>query len=72
MYPNPTNCIVFLQSKGNGFVNVEVFDARGSLVIRKSNLGNGAAIDLEGLEAGIYFACIQSDGYRELKRLVME
>jgi len=72
LYPNPTNGIVYLQSKGNGFVNVEVFDARGSLVIRKSNLGNGAAIDLEGLEAGIYIICIQSQGYQELKRLVME
>jgi hypothetical protein len=61
-----------LTSNGNGFANVEVFDARGSLVVRKSNLSNGASIDLEGLEAGIYIICIQSQGYQELKRLVIE
>jgi len=54
LYPNPTDGLVYIGS--NGRLSIEVFDARGQLVLAN----RGKVLDLSPQPAGIYFLKVRS------------
>lgn len=69
LYPNPTTGIVYYQSSFNA--NVEIVDVTGKVVMTMKNISNNDAINLTGLQGGIYFAKFVSEGREEIKKIIL-
>jgi predicted outer membrane repeat protein len=59
IFPNPTQGIVMIESK-NPINNLEVFDAKGNMVIRKQVSEQNLLLDLSSCSSGVYYLQIQS------------
>jgi hypothetical protein len=79
IYPNPASEMVNISVAENvKVVKVRVYEATGRVVIESANglpLGEGGlrGIDVRNLQPGIYLIEVETeDGYREVKRVVIE
>jgi hypothetical protein len=78
IYPNPAQDFANLSFdlKETSNVQVEVYDMAGKLMMNK-NLGNRLvgnntiSMDVTGMESGIYFYTITSNGYRTTNKMVI-
>ncbi len=77
-YPNPFNpkTIINYQLPVSGFVSLKVFDALGKgvtkLVNEKQNAGSySVEFDADNLSSGIYFYKLETEGYTEIKGMVL-
>lgn len=63
LYPNPSSGKIFLTTKHQGPLQIEVFDLLGQLVHEEEHKGNGEPIDLHALGKGHYvIKAITPDG----------
>ena len=61
MYPNPTSGIINLTLNGNSGSRsiIEVFDVRGSRMIKSESLINQVKLDVSGLMSGLYLCVVR-------------
>ncbi len=73
-YPNPASNSVLFSLKNDLFVNIAIFDTRGSLIISEENISvNEKSISVSGLSSGVYFAKITSaKGQTTVKKLMVQ
>ncbi len=77
LYPNPSGGKLYLQStwKESGEVVLKVFDLPGKLAcvrtIHVTKGENTADVSLNGIQAGVYIAEINVNGYKEYKQIVI-
>ncbi len=77
-YPNPFNptTIINYQLTINSFVTLKVFDLQGreiqTLVNRKQSTGHySAEFNAANLSSGIYFYTLQTEDYKETKKMIL-
>ena len=71
MYPNPLKGnTLFLTSNANAAMSVQIFDVLGKEVL-KSNLINNA-VNVSGLNAGIYIVKVTEEGKTATRKLVIQ
>lgn len=60
--PNPVQANSTIQFKLNGLskIDIEVVDAQGRVMIKKSNFRNGSLLELSTLKQGVYFMKVSS------------
>jgi hypothetical protein len=67
-FPNPTNGIVRIQTKGQHIIEVQIFDLFGKMLSRQSISENEFSVDLSGHTAGTYLLrLISSEGVETVK-----
>ncbi len=67
MYPNPTNGVIYIDSKVNIDI-VEVYNAAGQLVMNEKINSSNQSINISTLQKGIYFAkAISKDASKTIK-----
>ena len=69
VYPNPTKGLITINTENN--VDVSISDITGKVVFTKNNVSNNEAINLVGLQNGVYFAKITADGINEIKKIIL-
>jgi hypothetical protein len=62
VYPNPSNGNVFIQVDNIANTSVEVFNALGEMVYTKALNSNLENVNLEKLNAGVYFIHVKQNG----------
>ena len=62
IYPNPATTHLKIFSEANNSFSISLFDITGKEVICKENLMSVSSIDIQGLEAGLYFYRIKGKG----------
>jgi hypothetical protein len=71
MYPNPLKGnTLFLTSNANANMSIEIYDVLGKEVL-KSNLSNNA-VNVSGLNAGVYIVKITEEGKTATRKLVIQ
>ncbi|CAM3335425.1 T9SS type A sorting domain-containing protein [Aequorivita lipolytica] len=70
IYPNPTNGLVFIDSKTENIVGASVFDILGKKVLQQN--GNIQEVDITNLQSGIYFLTITTDSGELVKKVIKE
>jgi hypothetical protein len=74
LYPNPASGKVILVQKGERFlenVEVRIYSMQGSLVLESGmHSSRQAELSTSGLEPGLYFVKVLSEGYSETIKLV--
>lgn len=71
IYPNPSEDFVMVKWNSGGNVQLQIFDAKGSLVTSETLQGGNAAVDITGLAPGIYecrLTSVQGVGHQKLIR----
>jgi hypothetical protein len=72
VYPNPANDILFVETSMNiQNALVSVINMQGQVVIT-TNLTGTTAIDIDGLESGIYLVRVQGDEFTMNKRILVQ
>ena len=69
-FPNPTEGIVTVQTKGSGMGTLDVYNLTGKKVMGKTINGSVSTVSLETLPAGIYVLKISQDGNAATIRVV--
>ena len=69
VYPNPTKGLITINTENN--VDVSISDITGKVVFTKNNVSNNEAINLVGLQNGVYFAKITAEGINEIKKIIL-
>lgn len=72
VYPNPTNESFVIQLKDKLDFEIEIYNAIGQLVIRKTSKQGMLEIDAKYLNAGVYYALISSGEKTYSKKLIKE
>lgn len=67
VYPNPTSGLVYI-SNVSAKTNVEVINALGTLVSKKTITANDNTIDLSNVNAGVYFIRVENQIFRIVKK----
>ncbi|HMI08483.1 MAG TPA: Omp28-related outer membrane protein [Flavobacterium sp.] len=70
VYPNPTTGVFNINTDNP--VSVTVADFLGKVVYRAANVGRETAIDLSGLQRGIYFAQISGDNTSSTEKIILK
>ncbi|MEO0189460.1 MAG: T9SS type A sorting domain-containing protein [candidate division WOR-3 bacterium] len=78
IYPNPTNGMIRLRfnSPDERKISIKIYDVCGRLMhkedILKSRIGmNEVWTKPEGLSAGVYFVCLEAEGYEKIEKVVL-
>lgn len=70
VYPNPVENTLFIESSDAGLISVQIFDARGSVVLSPEAFENSISIDMSSLVTGVYYAKIGNEtGLKTIKVL---
>lgn len=69
VYPNPTSGILTINTENN--VDVSITDITGKVVFTKNNVSKNDAINLTGLQKGVYFAKLTAEGINEIKKIIL-
>ncbi|MCM1141704.1 MAG: T9SS type A sorting domain-containing protein [Muribaculum sp.] len=71
IYPNPTNDILYvnLQLNDNDHGSIILNSISGSIVM-EYDLGNSIALDLSGVQAGIYILTIHKNGTNQTYKVI--
>lgn len=69
VYPNPTSGILTINTENN--VDVSITDITGKVIFTKNNVSKNDAINLTGLQKGVYFAKLTADGINEIKKIIL-
>ncbi|WP_299095381.1 T9SS type A sorting domain-containing protein [uncultured Winogradskyella sp.] len=64
VYPNPTSDVIYIKSD-EGIVNIEIYNALGSLVATKQN---DTKINVENLTSGIYYLSVRKKNNQIISR----
>ncbi len=73
IYPNPTNSLLYIDTKELTVEEITVFSLLGAKVYRDEDLGQNSAIDVSFLDNGIYFAhIIFENGYKYSYKFIKE
>ncbi|MBN8694353.1 MAG: SBBP repeat-containing protein [Bacteroidetes bacterium] len=72
IYPNPAHSSFFIETAINNF-NLKLYDAYGKLIVEKIYAdANTVEINLQEMNAGIYFVELEAEGRRSYFKLVKE
>lgn len=72
VYPNPSTGLVYIQLQDAGVaVSVTLTDMKGSVVLNAQNFNPSTALDLGGLENGIYLLQIKSEAGIATKKITL-
>lgn len=55
IYPNPCSNELFFKNKSNSTACFEIYDLKGVVVIKKSNVSNITKIDISKIDSGVHF-----------------
>jgi hypothetical protein len=71
-YPNPTNDLITFKGNNNEVFDVNIFDARGQLVLQ-DKVANGSTLNLDKLSNGIYYINMFSEksGIRKNQKIML-
>lgn len=74
VYPNPTNDLLNISSKNSSKLinNIVVSDVLGKTVQVNSFNTSKAVLDLTGLNSGVYFVKVQSEGVEKVLKIVKQ
>ena len=71
MYPNPLKGnTLYLTSTANAAMSVQIFDVLGKEVLKSNVINN--AVDVSGLNAGVYMVKITEEGKTATRKLVIQ
>ncbi len=70
LYPNPTEGNVFVNMTSTEKTDITVYDAQGKGVSVMDNVQNGAVIDLNGVEMGMYMIHVSNTNGSNIFRIV--
>lgn len=71
LYPNPANDQIKIDSEMiHGDLNIKIISTNGSLVASEK-IRKNEPLDISVLSRGMYFCQIESNGYREVKKLMV-
>jgi hypothetical protein len=71
MYPNPLNGnTLYITSTANHNMSIEIFDLLGKEVIKSNVINN--AVNVSGLNAGVYIVKIKEEGKTATRKLVIQ
>ncbi len=70
VYPNPTNGLIFINSKTENIESATVFNILGKKVLQLN--GNIQQVDISTLQSGIYFLRITTDSGELVKKIIKE
>lgn len=73
IYPNPAtgNVMLFLEANSSQPVEFELFDLKGTSILRKSFVKSPESISLRGVESGTYFVKLKSDQLFYVSKLII-
>ncbi|MEZ4885498.1 MAG: T9SS type A sorting domain-containing protein [Chitinophagales bacterium] len=69
IYPNPGNTLIHVNWKGTGNALFHIYDMNGQLIFSKPITQNENSVDIEDLQAGIYYCRMQD--IEEVEKLVI-
>ena len=73
VYPNPSTGLLSIQVTNTvGPLRCTVLNSVGQLILEKGLSGTESEIDLQGMESGIYFIRVQSEGHSKTERVIIE
>jgi len=70
VYPNPVEDILFITSEKEKINHLEIFDLRGSLVVKQLIKSSSASINLAGIISGCYAAKVYFENGTVSKKLI--
>lgn len=70
LYPNPTEGNVYVNMTATEQTNITVYDAQGKVVSVMDNVQNGAVINLNGVEMGMYMIHVSNTNGSKIFRIV--
>jgi hypothetical protein len=71
VYPSPSSSIIKIESReGNYPQYIEIYDLKGSLLIKKNPGTSNAEIDISELKSGIYMLMIKTAGKNYFEKIV--
>jgi hypothetical protein len=70
IYPNPTEGLLYIDSKTESIIGATVFDVLGKKVLQQS--GNIQQLDISNVESGIYFLRITDDDRNFVEKIIKE
>ena len=70
MYPNPAKNNLFIETALNSDINVSIIDVLGKEVINSKVSNN--AVNISGLNPGMYIVKITEEGKTSTKKLIIE
>ena len=69
LYPNPTNDILYIQTKGQNFENILIYNSVGQIVLKQNYENN---IDVTSLSEGIYYLRLTNNTSTEIRKFIIE
>jgi hypothetical protein len=71
MYPNPlSGNTLYLTSSANAAMSVQIFDLLGKEVLKATVVNN--AVNVSGLNAGVYMVKVTEEGKTATRKLVIQ
>lgn len=70
LYPNPTGGDVYVSMAAADQADIKVFDAQGKLVSTMEHVKDGAVINLNGVETGMYMIHVSNENGSNIFRIV--
>jgi hypothetical protein len=73
IYPNPSDGIFYIETKGmNGNVEITITDVAGRVRYARNTMNNGVLQIKERLEKGVYFVVMKQNGVRLMEKIVVQ
>ena len=72
MYPNPANEILTIRLPDENNFNVSIMDVNGKEMFQIKDQSGVSSINIQQLEAGVYFVNVSNDFSKETKKLVVQ
>jgi endoglucanase len=70
LYPNPTKGILHFENNFNDYLNIDIYNVQGGLILQKRIEKNDSKIDMSSLSNGIYFLKTNQDGYNHSSKII--